>query len=233
MTDATRRRITWIPLGLLVALSLPFVIAPSLDLDASRQFYGGDGSWPLRSHPFVAACYEYGPGPGLAIAVPALLGWIASWGVARLRRHRRALGFVALAAIVGPWLLTNAVFKEHWGRPRPRELTEFGAAQTFVPLGRPGFEFKGRSFPSGHSAMAFFPLALFFVAASRERWRAAGIALAIGLVLGLAVGSARVMEGAHFPSDVLWAAAFVWFPSWGLARWLGLLPPVREPESSG
>jgi hypothetical protein len=34
--------------------------------------------------------------------------------------------FILLSVILGPGLLVNLVFKDHWGRPRPRQVVALG-----------------------------------------------------------------------------------------------------------
>ena len=42
--------------------------------------------------------------------------------------------------IVGAWLIIDFALKDHWGRPRPRQVKEFGGMQEFRPYyGKPNF----------------------------------------------------------------------------------------------
>ena len=206
----------WLPWMVFVLAIFPFVVQPRLDIEFVGSFYTA-GRWTWRGHPLLEFFYRCGPGPGLLVAVPSLLIWIGSYAVPRLRRLRVEAGFLAASAALGPWILTNLLFKEFWGRPRPLELDVFGGTQTFVPFGVPGLEFSGHSFPSGHAAMAFFPLALAFVAWSRGRRRWANVALLVGFTCGTLVGVTRVMAGAHFLSDIVGSATIVWLTCWALS----------------
>ena len=44
-----------------------------------------------------------------------------------------AWAYVALCAAVGPGLVANLGFKDHWGRARPVHVTEFGGTKQFTP----------------------------------------------------------------------------------------------------
>jgi membrane-associated PAP2 superfamily phosphatase len=75
--------------------------------------------------------------------------------------HQNGSAFVAtfllysLTSIVGAGLIVNALLKEYTGRPRPREVVEFGGNWEYraaLELGIPG---QGQSFPCGHCTMGF------------------------------------------------------------------------------
>ncbi len=79
---------------------------------------------------------------------------------------------------------------------------------------RPGFVdsflvFDGYSFPSGHTmaAMLLYGLLAVFVVPAIKSWRWRVSAVLGALVMVLLVGFSRVYLGAHYPSDVLAAAA--------------------------
>ncbi len=77
----------------------------------------------------------------------------------------------------------------------------------------------GGSFPSGHASMGFAlgaPALLY----RRRRPALAALFLAAGLIAGFAVGAARVVQGGHFPTDVLWAGVMVYVAAWTIHRLL-------------
>ena len=62
------------------------------------------------------------------------------------------------------------------------------------------------------------------------RRRLGAIVLVAALVFGTLIGSARMHQGGHFASDVLWAAGVMWFVAAGLFPLLGLhRNPYYEP----
>jgi membrane-associated PAP2 superfamily phosphatase len=122
---------------------------------------------------------------------------------------------------VGPGLLVNASLKEHYGRPRPRQVTEFGGSKQFHPLGEPTWDGQGKSFPSGHASMGFFWFAPAIYFWPRCRRAARGL-VGLALIHGGLIGFARMAQGAHWPSDVLWSAGIVYLSAWLLYRMLNL-----------
>jgi len=95
------------------------------------------------------------------------------------------------------------VFKDHWDRPRPRDVVEFGGTLHYTPA--PWRGEGGSSFPCGHCSVGFLYASGWWVWKSRRpRWARASLAL--GLALGAALGLGRMAAGAHFLSDVIWSA---------------------------
>jgi len=115
--------------------------------------------------------------------------------------------FVILLAL-GPGLIVNSIFKEYWGRPRPRDIVQYGGKKEFLHPWQKGVAHNGSSFPSGHSSAAFYLTAPFFVL-RRRKPRAANLWLAGGLIFGIFMSIARMVQGGHFLSDNLWAWGMV------------------------
>lgn len=210
MTRAARTAILdWtIPAVLLVALSVPFWTS-DLDVRVARPFYVPDAGWPVGGEPLWRFLKHYGVVPAWIIAVGALAVWIASFFKPALRSARRAAMFLVFVMVIGPGVLVNDVFKEQWGRPRPRDLVEFGGQRDYVaPLIKSPRD-HGGSFASGHAATGFYLLVPYFLL-RRHRPARAAVVFAAGIVYGGLVGYARIAQGAHFLSDVLWALGIVY-----------------------
>jgi lipid A 4'-phosphatase len=115
----------------------------------------------------------------------------------------RRVIYVLVCLLVGPGLLVNVVLKEHWGRARPSQVTEFGGARTFTPALTISDQCpRNCSFVSGEVSLGFWWLCFAFAARpGRRRYLVAG-ALAMGTLMGVL----RVGAGGHFLSDAIFAA---------------------------
>jgi membrane-associated PAP2 superfamily phosphatase len=196
-----------------------------IDLALSARYFDAAGPehWPTGLMPPWSWLYRYGEAPAVLMFVGSLLGLATAYTTVRFRSWRAPAAIVLLAVGVGPLLLTNALLKEHWGRPRPRQVEAFGGGRFYQPVLVPTFRTDENAFPSGHVAAGFAPVALYFAWRGRRRaW--ARVGLAGGVVYGSAMGWARITQGAHFASDVLWSGGIVYFSALGaavlVARWL-------------
>jgi membrane-associated PAP2 superfamily phosphatase len=204
-----------IPLSTLLSLTALFRLT-NADIAICRVFFGaGDGSWSTgEAEPWKFA-YSYGTLPGLAIGIGGLAVGVASLAWRRLRAYRDAGFFLAAVLAIGPGLLVNGLFKPYWSRPRPRQIVEFGGDQQFVHVWGWTSERMCKSFPSGHASMGFYLMAPAFLLYRRRRRLALGF-VALGLTWGSVLGVARVAQGGHFPSDVLWSAGMTYLSALAL-----------------
>ncbi len=225
-----RRVLQAMPAVLIALIALD--LTPALDLPLSRLFYRPGVGFFLDHNSLVQLLYQGTPWLMRVIAVTllALLGWVILAKPPQARRIRNAAIFALLALIIGPGLIANSLFKDHWGRPRPEQIAEFGGKANFVPALWPSRQCEHNcSFVSGHAAAGFFLITGAWVWPRRRlAWRIGGIAA------GSLIGLARIAQGGHFFSDVLGALIVVWFTNEVLYQWMlsrGWLepPPPKQP----
>jgi lipid A 4'-phosphatase len=220
-----------------VDLSLPFLVAMGIsvwlsaggrDLAWQRACFAVEtGDWALGEGVFWRTLYDLGTLPVLIACGWAVVALVAGFRWEWWRQWRRvAWYFLALLAL-GSGIITNLWLKDTWGRPRPREVTEFGGRHPFEDLFAMDFMGEGKSFPCGHATAGFFFIGLWFLLRrSRPGW--ATVALGVSLVWGGLIGYARMLQGGHFATDVVWAAAVMWITAGGLYYAFGLDRSVRD-----
>ena len=217
----------WMVLVLLV-IATGLLANTGADLQLSAFFYR-NGVWPTGEQFPWKLLYRIDRAPAVLLAVGWLVVVIRSYRVSNLVQWRRAGICLVLLLILGPGLLVNSILKEHWGRPRPREIQQYGGTKQFQQPWQPDFTAKGRSFPSGHSSAAFFLATPWFV----YRYRRPAVAqgwLWGGIGFGVLMSIARMAQGGHFLTDCLWAFGVVWLTGQLLAA---LLLPDQEQQEGG
>lgn len=220
----------FIPLLFLVSLSLVFILTP-LDSLLQSLFYNPVSGWHLSNAWPLRFAYDSGELPALILSSGALLVAIVGCCSRWMIRWRRQALFVALAMLLGPGILVNSVFKEHVGRPRPLHTEAFGGNLPYHQIGEIGFPRECKSFPSGHAAMGFFFCNLYFVWKGSRR-RLAKFMLLTGITLGCWIGLARIAQGAHWPSDILWSFGVVYLSGYLLSRLMLPAPAACSSEVS-
>jgi membrane-associated PAP2 superfamily phosphatase len=213
-----------ISIGALILLSL-CINWCDLDRRIASQLYIPGAGWLHRNEIWVQFLYQFGYwlAVGVALAALAVLAW--SLFRHRVRRHNRLAMFMLLLLALGPGLVVNGVFKPGFGRPRPRQTVEFGGKKTFQKALSPGFDLSCHSFPCGHATMGFYWVGLFIYWRKVHRRRAM-VCLAAGIVQGSLMGAGRMLQGAHWFSDVLWAAGFVYLTAVFLCRMTWFRPQL-------
>lgn len=135
-------------------------------------------------------------------------------------------------------LFVNVIFKDLYGRPRPRqtflwpnsenaEMWDFFSVWEPAFLKDPSLIGKGVSFPSGHVAIVAAFIVFFFIFIHPDFWAQIiqkgkyktkillfsffkWLGLAISLIIGILTGIGRIIIGAHYASDVIWAFGMVY-----------------------
>lgn len=181
-----------------------------------------EGRWTIGDQFPWHALYRLEGIPAAVLALFGMTAFLAPFFRPELLRWRRAGVFLVLLLALGPGLLVNSVFKDHWGRPRPRDVVQFGGQKQFLHPWQKGEDETGRSFPSGHAAAGFYMTAPFFIY-RRTNKRLARFWLTGGLLFGVLMSFARITQGGHFLSDSLW--------SWGMVHLSALfLAAVIKPD---
>lgn len=213
------------------AAALVFTAFPGIDLWVGGLFYRpGEGFFLGGWWPFE---FLYRAVPRITIAVILLAGGslVLHWrrGKALFGLGPKKACYLLLSLAVGPGLLVNTVLKDHWGRARPSQILEFGGTKLFTPALVPAAQCDHNcSFVAGHPALGFFLVSFAFLLTG-ERLRRRGELAALGF--GALCGVARIAQGGHFLSDVLFSGLVVYGTSLLLYEIVveGRLPKLRRP----
>lgn len=200
-------------LTLLLFLWLALWDASGLDLPLARVFGGAQGFAWRGSHAFTVLTHEL-PRHASGVLLAALaVGVFRPWGF--LRGMTRGQRGQLVLSIVGAMLAVSAL-KRFSATSCPWSLAEFGGAARYVSHWAWGVRDlgSGHCFPAGHASAGFGFVAGWFVL-RRAVPRVAGRWLAASLLVGLALGWAQQLRGAHYMSHTLWTAWICW--SVGLA----------------
>jgi membrane-associated PAP2 superfamily phosphatase len=204
-----------------------------MDIDPrlSGYFYDPTAAhrWFLKTAVPWIWLYRYGELPALVLAIGAAMVWGGSFCRRSYVGYRRACALIVLAVMLGPGLLVNGMLKPLWGRPRPVHAALFGGSQPYQPWWQPGDIGGGRSFPSGHAAMGYIlVLGTCLVPPRRSAWLR-GLVLGGALIYGSLLGAARIIQGGHFLSDVLWSGSLMCFL---VAVLQAVLPTPAPPNTA-
>ena len=185
-----------------------FLLSPVLDIKlaaipynhTTHAFYGETHLW------CKVVYYGVSVATTLLIIIPPVIFLLKYKKATPASRQtlKRMLMISYLSLIIGPGLIANSYFKQHWGRARPYQVM-----RDHHPFSFPWQPHSNRpadnSFPSGHVTIGAF-LGIPLIAARRRK---IGLALcASGFIL---VGVVRWLQGGHYFSDILMAGIIVWF----------------------
>jgi membrane-associated PAP2 superfamily phosphatase len=218
---------------LLAAGVLVWLLCERAGLDAwvsNAVFDRVRGEFPLRNNWWLD-----GPGHvGLkylawGIWVGVLAVAIAPLGRARPWRREAAHAALGIAlAATAVILLRNAS-----AHSCPWDLAMYGGTAAWFPLfgAAPVDAGPGRCLPAAHAASGFALFGLYF-ALRRSAPRAARLALAAAVLIGVAAGAVQVARGAHFVSHVLWTAWIAYGVNFALERLLVWRGAAIQPAAA-
>jgi lipid A 4'-phosphatase len=185
-------------LGCFAASSLLLMAFPQIDLFVSSLFF--DQSFRLGAQWWNTFMHEsMGYFLCLSLATVVTLYFCNRlWNLDLCGVDGRKVVYLFLVLILGAGLIVNLVFKDSFGRARPRDIVEFGGTMLYTPPFVVSDACrKNCSFSSGEGAAGFFALAL-AQALSRRR-----SLLISAFAFGALTSFCRVASGAHFFSDTV------------------------------
>lgn len=218
--DASRRWLLAQSALLVLGALLLYGTFERTDLDrrlAHALFDAELGLFPLRHSWFLEAVMHKAAKQVTYVLVAASLyvcwqGWRGR--LAWLPARNALLAAIGMLAIP----LATSTAKLLTARYCPWDLIDFGGYAPYLGLfeaAPPGLK-AGQCFPAGHASTGFLWI-VWAVALKPAGPRAARAALVAGVLAGGVLGTARMLQGAHFLSHTLWTLWLAWAVSVSLA----------------
>lgn len=200
-----------------------------LDYQLAALFYRpGDpaGDWPYQHWWLIKVLYDYAFPFTVIAGLTALLTYIIGHFHACSRRFRRRALYILLVIAMGPGLVVNLVFKDHWGRPRPLHIQQFAGEYAYVPPLKLGHT-SDKSFVCGHCSVGYAFFALYFLSQNYKLFY-----FILTLTLAWVMGFTRMTSGSHFVSDILWSGYLVFLVAFALyyGWFLRVKPGQSKPD---
>jgi lipid A 4'-phosphatase len=214
---------------LLLALLAPFT--PAIDLYCAHAFYSPESGF--YNNTLFIILFKYGELFGLATGGMACAALVLSFCHRDWKKWRRGAMAMVLTLVIGAGLITNLGLKGYWGRPRPKQIKEFGGHHSYRPFWRPNFHTRcdpQRSFPSGHVAMGFYFLSLWLVGKRYRIPLLKHMGLFFVAFLGGGLMLTRVAQGGHFFSDVVFSPILMWYVAKGIDWWVFNSPYAKKSQ---
>ncbi len=204
----------WLELYIIFAVSLAAVVLFRngwLDFQLAEQFFFADtphNHWPTQFFWLWDIFYQMGYPSVIISGAVALLLFVAGFFQDTYRQFQSRALYCLIIILIGPGLVVNLILKDHWGRPRPREVIEFNGDYQYQPPWVRTNTGK-KSFVCGHCSAGYMFFSLYFVLSKGRH-----IALILTLVYSILMGLARMSAGGHFISDIVWSGIVVFFLCW-------------------
>jgi len=191
-------------------LTLLLIVFPEVDISFSRLFFSQEDGFIYQKNFLVYQLYALLPLLTKLFILACLLYLV--YTAIKYRSYKKILRsgvfFLVIAAVISPGFVVNEVFKENFGRARPRHIEEFNGKREFTGAFKISDQCERNcSFSSGHAAMGYFLTAIAYTTNLLYFNRI----YLTGIVFGSLVGLSRIIMGGHFLSDVLTSAFVVLF----------------------
>ena len=196
-------------LFILVVLALTTTLVfwySDLDIQAGARFYHPENPadvWPERHWWLWRILFDYAFPFTITVGVAAFGVYLLSHWHNKTRKFRRQALYIVLVIALGPGVVVNLIFKDHWGRARPVHITQFGGDFNYTPPLQFGHT-SDKSFVCGHCSVGYSFFAVYFLAKHYKL-----VYFAVTLLFAWTMGFTRMTSGGHFLSDILWSGYLV------------------------
>lgn len=200
----------------LLILAVSFALSPYVDIRMENLFFNPETKHFTFNH-LTAFIFKRGIHPAQLVGICSLVVFGLSYLIKSWKQWRKPALMLILTMGIGAGFITHTLLKDHWGRPRPRQIIEFGGNQAFRTPYQPNFFHQpepSKSFPSGHCTMGFFFFSFYFLGKRYERPWISYLGLFLAIVLGTALAFTRMAQGGHFLTDTIAAGVIMWLTAY-------------------
>ena len=184
-----------------------------LDVELAALFYSpghSAGDWPYQHWKFIKILYDFAFPFTVMAGLFAFAVYIVGHFHNYTRRFQRRALYILLVIALGPGIVVNLIFKDHWGRPRPVHIQQFGGEYHYIPPLKLG-QTPDKSFVCGHCSVGYAFFALYFLSQNHKV-----VYFILTLILAWIMGLTRMTSGSHFVSDILWSGYLVFLVAFAL-----------------
>lgn len=197
---------TIVLLLIMITSLIAFISYPQIDLKISAVFFDDTHGFWLASDASLSFIRNIFTLSVLFTFLSSIFMIYISARVANVMQiHSAVWGYIASAFIIGPGLVSNLLFKTHWGRARPASIEQFGGdSQYTFPFELAQECERNCSFVSGEgSAVAMLALVIASLFWKKLRKSPMLLCSLTGLtIFGICL---RIVKGRHFFSDSIFA----------------------------
>jgi membrane-associated PAP2 superfamily phosphatase len=220
-----------IALGVGIVVGVIFGVYPQLDLKLAALFYDPSTNGFIAVGDWVIYVRDAATLLITLLVAPALFAIVGKLIMPQRRMliPGRAALFLSVSLVVGPFLVTNVILKDHWARMRPADMVQFGGNEQITAWWDPTGPCPDNcSFIAGEPSAAFWTFAP--ASFAPPQWRP--LAYAGVLIFAAAMGVLRMASGAHFFSDVVFAGVFMFLVVWTLHGLIYRWRPTRLTDEA-
>lgn len=196
----------WLWPTIFLIILAPFT--PWLDITIENYFYqhGNDPATHFMTGRVIQFMYDKGA------LILTIIGSL-SLPLLLFKKFRKPMMVILLTLIVGSGFVTHALLKDYWGRPRPKQIENYGGSQLYRPFWSPNFFHQpepSKSFVCGHCSVGFLFLSLIILGQRYRNRIVFWSGIIFSLLFGVGLSLTRMAQGGHFFSDCLFTAFVMW-----------------------
>ena len=181
-----------------------FTVAGAVDLKLITAYIDVNAAFPLRQHWALAELnHRYVKYVLIAVYLSYGIAWLMSFYSEKFKPRRWEFGYFFIMVMLAT--STIAILKSQSAHACPWDMAVATTQGILWELSATA----GHCFPGGHASSGFALLVGYFIYRTTRPKRAYFFLIA-ACILGMGMGWAQMMRGAHFLSHTLWTGWIIW-----------------------